>query len=144
MNKEGSTLADAQSIMAASLAHGRRLGFKPLTVAVLDRGGHLIALAREDGSSNLRPEIAVGKAAGALSLGMSSRQIGVIAGERPTFINAVAAVAGAGIIPAAGGILLHRSTGVLVGAVGVTGDTSDNDELCALQGATAAGFMASA
>ena len=143
MTEELLSLADAQSIVGAALAHGRAEGLKPLTVAVLDRGGHLIALAREDQSSNLRPQIAIGKAAGALSLGVSSRRIADMAVERPTFVSAVSVIAVNGIIPAAGGLLLYHSSGALVGAVGVTGDTSDNDELCGLRGAAVGGFTTS-
>jgi len=135
-------LAKAQSIVSAALAHGRSLSLKPLTVAVLDAGGHLLAFAREDNSSNLRPQIATGKASGALALGVSSRKIGEMAIERPTFINAAGLISQAGIIPAAGGVLIQDSDGVVVGAVGVTGDTSDNDELCAIAGIAAAGLTA--
>ena len=126
-------LSQANAIVAATLAKGRQLGLKPLCVAVLDSGGHLIALQREDGASNLRPQIAVAKASGALGLGVSSRAIGEMAVERPTFVASLASLAGAEIIPAAGGVLIRDGERV-IGAIGVTGDTSDNDELCALAG----------
>lgn len=133
------TLAQAQTIVTATLAKGRELGLKPLCVAVLDRGGHLIALQREDGASNLRPQIAMAKASGALGLGVSSRTIGEMAAERPTFVASLASLTGAEIIPAAGGLLIKVGD-ELVGAVGVTGDTSDNDEACAAAGIAAAGL----
>lgn len=132
-------LEQANTIAAAALAKGREIGLKPLCVAVLDAGGHLVVLQREDGASNLRPQIAMAKASGALGLGVSSRTIGEMAAERPTFIASLAALSDAEIIPAAGGIILTYD-GHVVGAVGVTGDTSDNDEICALAGAKAAGF----
>ena len=133
------TLEQAQTIVAAALKEGRALGLKPLSVAVLDAGGHLVAFAREDNSSNLRAQIAVSKASGALALGVSSRVIGEMAIDRPTFINAAAGLNPAGIVPAAGGLLI-QSGGVTIGAVGVTGDLSDNDEQCAVAGIAAVGL----
>ena len=133
------SLEQAQTIVAAALKEGRTLGLKPLSVAVLDAGGHLVAFAREDNSSNLRPQIAVAKASGALALGVSSRVIGEMAIERPTFVNAAAGLNPAGIVPAAGGVLI-QSGGVTIGAVGVTGDLSDNDEQCAVAGIAAVGL----
>jgi uncharacterized protein GlcG (DUF336 family) len=133
------TLAQANRIATAVIAKGRELSLKPLCVAVLDPGGHLIALQREDGASNLRPQIAMGKASSALGLGVSSRVIGEMAADRPTFIASLAGLADAAIIPAAGGILAHVD-GALAGAVGVTGDTSDSDEICALFGLAEAGL----
>ena len=137
------TLAHANTIIAATLAKGRELGLKPLCVAVLDAGGHLLALQREDGASTMRPQIAVAKGGSALGLGVSSRKIGEMAAERPTFIASVASLAPLGLVPAAGGVIVV-SGGVPIGAVGVTGDTSDNDELCALAGIAAAGLTAAA
>lgn len=134
------TLAQANTIIAAALEKGHELKLKPLSIAVLDPGGHLIAFQREDGASNLRPQIAAGKASGALALGVSSRKIGEMAAERPTFITTVSQIATGGLIPAAGGVLVTDKTGALIGAVGVTGDTSDNDEACALAGVEAAGL----
>ena len=135
-------LTAARTIVDAALAKGRQSAFKPLSVAVLDKGGHLIAFAREDGSSNLRPQIAIGKASGALALGVSSRTIADMAVDRPVFVGSLAAIAQAGIIPAAGGVLIRDAQGCLLGAVGVTGDTSDNDEVCAMAGILAAGLVA--
>ena len=102
----------------------------------------MVAFARQDGSSNLRPQIATAKASGALALGVSSRAIGEMAIERPTFINAAAGLNPAGIVPAAGGVLIRSAEGHLIGAVGVTGDTSDNDEKAALAGIAAVGLSA--
>lgn len=116
---------------------------KPLTVAVLDPGGYIVALEREDGASTMRPQIAIGKANGALALGVSSRKIAEMAEERPTFISALASMPTSGIIPAAGGIILKDAAGSILGAVGVTGDTSDNDETCAIAGAKAIAVKAS-
>ena len=132
------SLEQANVVVVSALREGRTLGLKPLSVTVLDAGGHLVAFAREDGSSNLRPQIAIAKASGALALGVSSRAIGEMAIERPTFVNAAAGLNPAGIVPAAGGVLVRDAGGQVIGAVGVTGDTSDNDERCALAGISAA------
>ena len=136
------SLDQANIILASALNEGRALGLKPISVAVLDAGGHLVAFAREDGSSNLRPQIATAKASGALALGVSSRMIGEMAIERPTFVNVAAGLNPAGIVPAAGGVLIRNADGQVIGAVGVTGDTSDNDEKCALAGVAAASLCA--
>ena len=134
------TLAMGLSIAQAVLNKGYELGCKPLSVAVLDNGGHLVALLRDDGSSNLRPQLAIGKASGPLAMGVSSRKIGLMAQERPHFISAAAQLSGGGMIPVAGGLLIQSSKGKLIGAVGVTGDTSDRDEECALHGLYAVGL----
>ena len=134
------TLDRAAAIAASAFAEGARLGLKPLTVSVLDAGGHPILLQRQDGSSSLRPEIALGKAAGALAMGMSSRKLAAVAQERPSFFGALVGLAPRGIVPAAGGVLVIDGQGSVLGAVGVTGDTSDNDEACALAGIAAAGL----
>ena len=136
------TLAAANTLIAAAFAKGQELKLKPLSVAVLDAGGHLIAFQRQDGSSTLRPQIAMGKAGGALAMGVSSRKIGEMAAERPTFVGALGPIAPHGIIPAAGGVIVVDGTGQVLGAVGVTGDTSDNDEVCALAGIETAGLKA--
>ncbi|EJU14978.1 hypothetical protein LH128_00877 [Sphingomonas sp. LH128] len=138
------TLSQAQAMIDGALAHAATLALKPLAVAVLDPGGHVIALARQDGASTLRPQIATGKAAGALGLGVSSRRIGDMAAERPWFVAALGPAAAQGLIPAAGGLIVEAEDGTISGAIGVTGDTSDNDELCALAGIAAAGLSARA
>ncbi|MBN8831281.1 MAG: heme-binding protein [Sphingomonadales bacterium] len=135
------TLAQANEIIAGAFAKGREAGFKPLSVAVVDAGGHLIAFARQDGASFARAQIATGKAAGALALGVSSRKVGAMAEERPWFIGAFASSAPHPVIPAAGGVIVVAG-GAFIGAVGVTGETSDNDEIAALAGIAAAGLTA--
>lgn len=136
------TLDQANAAIAGAFAAGKELGLKPLSVAVLDAGGHLIAFQRGDTASFARAQIATGKAAGALALGVSSRKVGDMATERPWFIGAFAASAPHPVIPAAGGVIVVDAAGVAVGAIGVTGDTSDNDELAALAGIAAAGLRA--
>ena len=137
------SLQQANAIVAGALAKGREMGLKPLTVVVLDPGSNLIALQREDNSSTLRPQIAIGKAAGALALGISSRKIGDMAAERPSFVGSLVGIAPNGIIPAAGGVIVVDGSDV-IGAVGITGDLSDNDEAAALAGIAAAGLTAQA
>ena len=136
------TLVQAEAAIDAALQKGRELGLKPLTVAALDAGGHLIALKRQDGASNLRPQLAIGKAAGALALGVSSRAIGEMAAERPIFIAALGPLASQGLIPAAGGVIVVDRDGDVIGAIGATGDSSDNDEACVLAGLLAARLLA--
>jgi uncharacterized protein GlcG (DUF336 family) len=135
------TLAAAQALASATLAHGRGIGAAPLTVAVLDAGGHLVVLQREDGSGILRPQIACAKAWSALGMGFSSREIGVRAERQPVFFGALAAVADGRWAPAAGGLLIRAADGTVIGAVGVSGDVSDVDEVCALAGIVAAGLL---
>lgn len=136
------SLDQANRIISAALAEGLRLGLKPLSVAVLDSGGHLVAFQRQDGASTLRPQIAAAKAGGALALGVSSRKIAEMAGERPAFIGSLAGLSPCGVIPAAGGVIVIGEGGRPIGAVGITGDTSDNDETCAVAGIVAVGLIA--
>lgn len=136
------TLDTARTIATAARAHGRSEGLKPLTVVVLDAGGHVVAAEREDGASIGRFEIAVGKAHGALSLGMGSRSIMARAEQQAYFITAVTAAVGGSLIPVPGGVLVRDADGALLGAVGVTGDTSDHDEAAAVAGIEAAGLTA--
>jgi len=135
------TLSQAQSIVSAALAEARRRSLKPMVVAVLDARGAYKALAAEDGTSLKRAEIAHGKAHGALALGMGSRAIAERAMEQAYFVAAVSHVAGGALIPVAGGVLVRDEAGALLGAVGLSGDTSDNDEAAALVGIAAAGLM---
>ena len=132
----------AQKIVAAALANARTQGFKPLAVAVLDARGALKAFAAEDGTSLRRAEIATGKAHGALAMGIGSRTIGKMAAERPHFVAAVTHAVGGSLIPVPGGVLVRDTDGGLLGAVGVTGDTSDNDETAAVAGIESAGLTA--
>lgn len=136
------TLAKANAIIAAAFAKAQDAKTKPLSVAVLDAGGHLIAFQKQDGSSMLRFEIASGKAYGALAVGMGSRWLDTTAKERPHFMEGLNAVSGGRIVPVPGGVLIRTASGALLGAVGITGDTSDNDELAAISGIEAAGFAA--
>ena len=134
-------LAHATLVVDKALAEGRSLGLPPLTVAVLDGSGCLVCFKREDGASLLRPEIAHAKAWGALGMGMGSRALAQRASVQPAFISAVNALAGGRLIPVPGGVLI-RSSGKSIGAVGITGATSDQDEACAVAGIEAAGFSA--
>lgn len=136
------TLEAARTIVAAAFDKSRELGLKPLTVAVLDSAGALKVLERTDGASLMRPEIAIGKAHGAIALGMGSRAIFQRAQEQPYFIQAMNTLAKGSLVPVPGGVLIRDSGGALMGAVGITGDTSDNDEACAVAGIEAAGLTA--
>ena len=139
-------LAQANALIEAALAKGAELGLKPLTVTVHDAGGHLVACQRQDGASNMRVKLAAGKACGALALGVSSRTIGEMALERPHFIASVDAMGEGGMVPAAGGVIIvdgdEAGGGAVLGAIGVTGDTSDNDEACALAAIASVGLAA--
>lgn len=134
------TLAKSLKIIDSALAKGKELGLKPLAVVVLDAGGHLKAFQREDGASMMRFEIASGKAYGALALGVGSRWLNAQAETRPHFLEGLSAVSGGKIVAIPGGVLVKDSTGAITGAVGITGDTSDNDEIAAIAGIEAAGF----
>ncbi|GAA1108122.1 GlcG/HbpS family heme-binding protein [Arthrobacter flavus] len=136
------TLTIAQSIIADALAAGQQQNFKPLTVVVLDAGGHVIAAARQDGASNNRFEIAQGKAYGALALGMGSRAIMERAEQQAYFIAAATATLGGRLIPVPGGVLVRDDDGTIQGAVGISGDSSDNDEAAASTAIKAAGLTA--
>ena len=128
------TLDQARAIIAAARAVGRERGFKPLSVVVLDGGGHVVAFEREDGASNKRFEIAFGKAHGALALGIGSRALMTRAQQQPYFVAAVTAAVGNALIPVPGGVLIRDDRDTTIGAVGVTGDTSDHDQLAAVAG----------
>jgi uncharacterized protein GlcG (DUF336 family) len=136
------TLAQANSIIEAAFGRAAELKLKPLSVAVLDAGGHLKAFQKQDGSSMLRFEIASGKAYGALAVGAGSRWLNTTAGERPHFVQALSAMSGGKIVPVPGGVLIRDTSGVILGAVGISGDTSDDDETAAAAGIEAAGFSA--
>ena len=134
-------LETAKSITAGVRAAGKQHGLKPLTVVVLDAGGHVISVEREDGASNNRFEIAFGKAYGALALGMGSRSLMARAEQQPYFITSAAAAIGGRLIPVPGGVLVKDASGAVVGCVGVSGDTSDNDELAAISGIEAVSLV---
>ena len=136
------TLEQAQTIVTAALAHGTEQGFNPLTVAVLDTGGVLVALGRQDGSGNLRPDIAVAKAWGVLGLGMTNRAIAARAADSAEFFTSVAALAGGKILCVPGGVFVRDAGGLLLGAVGGTGDASLNEVAAAVAGIAAAALVA--
>jgi uncharacterized protein GlcG (DUF336 family) len=136
------SLDDARSIIAAARAEGRSRDFKPLSVVVLDAGGHVTAFEREDGSSNMRFEIAFGKAHGALALGVGSRALMARAEQQPYFVAAATAAIGGALVPVPGGVLIAGTDNRIVGAVGVSGDSSDNDEAAAVAGIQAVGLNA--
>jgi uncharacterized protein GlcG (DUF336 family) len=135
------SLEQARTVVDAALAHGTEQGFNPLTVAVLDPGGALVALARQDGSGNMRPELAVAKANGVLALGMTNRAIAARAADSPEFFTSVVGLAGGKILSVPGGVFVRDADGRLLGSVGVTGDASLNDEAAAVAGITAAGLV---
>jgi uncharacterized protein GlcG (DUF336 family) len=135
-------LNQAAKIVEAALAQGRDSKFQPLCAVVLDAGGHALALQRDERSSISRVEIATAKAAGCLGMGFGGRELARRAQAAPSFFAAVGQVFPKGIVPVAGGVLVRAADGSLLGAVGVSGDTSDNDEICALAGIAAAGLFA--
>lgn len=135
------TLESAQTILSVALKTARSKNFKPLAVAVYDARGALKALAAEDGTSLKRAEIAMGKAYGALALGVGSRAIHKMATDRPYFVAAASHVVGGMLVPVPGGVLVKDAQGAILGAVGVSGDTSDNDEIAAAAGIEAAGLV---
>jgi len=136
------TLDQASAIIDATLAKGREMGLAPLTVAVLDDGGNLKAFKKQDGASLMRFEIATGKAWGAVGFGKSTRVLAGVAADRPAFMTSIIAASGGRLVPVPGGVLIRDAANELLGAVGVTGDTSDNDESAAVAGIEAAGLVA--
>jgi uncharacterized protein GlcG (DUF336 family) len=137
----GLTLDTAQIIVAAALKAARERSFKPLSIVVYDDRGALKAAASEDGTSLKRAEIAIGKAYGALSMGVGSRAIHKMAIDRPYFVAAASHAFGGQMIPVPGGVLIKDTAGATLGAVGVSGDTSDNDEAAATAGIEAVGLV---
>jgi uncharacterized protein GlcG (DUF336 family) len=136
------TLAQAAIIVDTALKKGRETGCAPLTVAVLDAGGHLVAFKREDRSGILRHDIAYGKAWGALGMGFGSRELSDRAAKSPIFFGALSVIAQGRFVPVPGGVLIKDASGGVLGAVGISGDTSDKDEVCAVAGVEAAGLKA--
>ncbi len=136
------TLADAKTIIDNTLAAQAKHGMKPMAVVVLGSAGTIKASESQDGTSLLRPKVAHGKAFGAISIGIGSRALFERAKAEPFFIDAVNTLCDGALVPVPGGVLVRNDKGELIGAVGVTGDTSDNDELCAVAGIEAAGFKA--
>ena len=136
------TLAQASTIVDVALKTGRDKKFQPLSVAVLDPGGHLVAFKREDKSGILRFDIAFGKAWGALGMGFGSRTLAERAANTPQFFTMLAAASGGRIVSNPGGVLIRDGNGDIIGATGISGDTSDKDEVCAIAGIEAAGLKA--
>lgn len=138
------SLSKARTIIRKTLATGKEMGLKPLSAVVLDGGGHLIAFEREDGASPGRFEIAHGKAYGAVMLGMTGSQLRDRAEAQAYFVAAVNGAYGGKVIPVPGGILIRDKRGAVIGAVGVTGDTSENDAAVGLAGVGSAGLIGEA
>ena len=134
-------LDTANAIVAEALRLGRKARLLPLTVVVLDAGGKLVAMQSEDGSGLVRFDIAFGKAWGALGMGISSRLIRDRLSNRPAFQNAIAAASGGRFVPVPGGVLVEDGESTTIGAVGISGDTSDKDEYCAIEAIRAAGLV---
>jgi uncharacterized protein GlcG (DUF336 family) len=136
------TLAQASSIVDVALKKARELKQMPQTVVVLDTGGHLVCAKREDGSGIIRFEVAVGKAYGALGMGWGSRTMMERAAQNPNFFAAIAAASGGRLVPNPGGVLIRGADNRVLGAIGISGDTGDNDEIIAVAGIEAAGLKA--
>jgi uncharacterized protein GlcG (DUF336 family) len=133
-------LAQAGAIIDAALAEGRKRRLAPLAVAVLDAGGHLIAFKREDGAGFVRFDIANGKAWGALGMGFGTRELAERAARFPAFVAALSTASQGRMIPSPGGVLITGADGNVVGAIGISGDIGDNDEICAMAGIAAVGL----
>jgi uncharacterized protein GlcG (DUF336 family) len=135
------TMDQALTIARAAIDEGKKSALAPLSVAILDRGGHALAMLRDERASNARHEIAMAKAGGCLALGLGGREIVKRSLAFPAFFSALNSIVSTGILPARGGVLVRSASGVLLGAVGVSGDTSDNDERCAMIGIAAVGLV---
>jgi uncharacterized protein GlcG (DUF336 family) len=133
------TLEKATVIVDRALANAREMKIRPLCVAVLDEGGNLKALKRDDGASLLRPQIAIGKAWGAIGMGESSRSLADRLKDRPAFLGALSDMSGGKVVPVAGGVLIMDGNAI-IGAAGASGGTADEDEACVAAGIQAAGL----
>ncbi|KLU24749.1 GlcG protein [Caballeronia mineralivorans PML1(12)] len=136
------SLSLASRIVDLALEKARAIDCKPLTVAVLDTGGHLLVLKREDGSGILRPQIAIAKAWGVLGMGLGGRTLAERATAAPAFFSALGDISGGRMAPVPGGVLLRDGGGNLLGSVGISGDTSDTDETCAVFAIESSGLKA--
>ena len=136
------TLAVAQKLLADTLAHCRAHNFNPMSVVVLDADSSIRAAASEDGTTFMRWRVAYGKAYGAVAFGMPSRRLNAMAAERPHFVNALNGLADGNIVPVPGGVMIRDANKKIIGAIGVSGDTSDNDEAAAVSAINIAGFVA--
>jgi len=135
-------LETAEKILQAARAHARARHMKPLAIAVLDARGVVRAMIAEDGTSLHRPDVAIGKAYGSIAMGVPSRALGERAETQAYFVAAVTHAAQGKLVPVAGGVLIRDNKGELVGAIGISGDTSENDEAACCAGITAAGLTA--
>jgi uncharacterized protein GlcG (DUF336 family) len=136
------TLTQASGIVDAALEKAREINCKPMTVAVLDAGGHLLSFKREDGSSIMRPQIADAKAWGALGMGIGGRALAARAESHPAFFAALTDISGGRIAPVPGGILIRDADQNVLGAVGLSGDLPDQDEACGIYGVQKVGLVA--
>jgi len=136
------TLEKANLIVNTAINKARKLNLAPLTVVVLDEAGHVKAMQREDGASMIRQQIATAKAWGAVSMGVSSRNLAGVAAQRPDFMNALISMTDGKVMPVPGGVLIRDTKNNIIGAVGISGDVSDQDERCAIAGVESVGFVA--
>jgi len=134
------TLAQAETILSGVLAHAKANNFKPLAIAIVDARGALKLFLAQDGTPLKRGDIATGKANGCIGLGIGGRALQKFAIERPYFIQGATHATGGSLVPVIGGVLIRSAQGDVLGAIGISGDTSDNDEIAALAGITAAGL----
>ncbi len=134
------TLEVASQIVDKALEKRKQKGFVPLTVVVLDAGGQMVVLKREDNSSLLRPEIAMGKAWGVLGMGFGGRELARRAAIAPAFFNALSDMSGGRMVPNPGGVIIRSASGAILGSIGISGDTSENDEICAVYGIESVGL----
>ena len=132
----------ARQIAHGALAEGRKLNLAPLAVSVLDAGGNLVCFEREDGAGIVRFDITFAEAWGSLGMGFSSRELARRSQQQPTFFATLAAVSGGRMAPSPGGLPIAGAAGTVIGAIGVSGDTGDKDELCAIAGIQTAGLTA--
>lgn len=135
-------LGTATLIASQAIAIARAADFKPMAAAVLDAAGHPLVVLRDEHASFLRPQIATGKARGCLGIGFGGRELARRAQAMPAFFDAINSLSGGEVIPVAGGVLIRTAEGTLLGALGISGDTSDNDERCAVQAILHAGLRA--
>lgn len=142
MSQQKLSLIHALAIANATLQSSVTEGYAPMCVAVLDGGGHVLALLRDERASLFRPQIAMAKASGCLGMGFGGRELAARAQAVPQFFTALTAIFPNGIVPVAGGVLIRNADRQILGAVGVSGDTSEHDEICAVKGIEAVNLMA--
>jgi uncharacterized protein GlcG (DUF336 family) len=142
MSQQKLSLIHALAIANATLQSSVTGGYAPMCVAVLDGGGHVLALLRDERASLYRPQIAMAKASGCLGLGFGGQELAARAQAVPQFFAALTTIFPNGIVPVAGGVLIRNADRQILGAVGVSGDTSEHDEICAVKGIESVNFMA--